>query len=500
MRGIASVPSRVLRLREYGRPSTYALGKLLGCGGFGTVYEVRDLAVGTQFALKVVPLASLTNPDLRAQIDEEINIQQSFDHPNILKLYDHFEDDFNLYLVLELCPHASVKKLLANRTYLSEAESANVLCQVLDALLYCHQQLVVHRDLKLDNFLIGHDGRIKVADFGISRRLQSEGERRHSVCGTIGYISPEMLSHSANGHNFAVDIWALGVCAFTLLAGRPPFEMRNHDLAECIKLPAYNFPRDRNLSFIAKDFVQSCLQTNPESRPTAKSLALHPFMGLGRKAHSALIAMLGISIEEPKCDLVDIPLTAVLKYCDQGDKLGLGYLLLNGTIGAVFRDGSRMVMDPRREFLQYWAQNGSTKPEIMELERSSGLEKVAILLKFSRAFKSTDACIPTQSCARDVPMVHAKSWIRGPGGILFRMSDNNVQLNFPDKQKLILLEQEKRAMLLQNFTDKVPAVPFASIQDHSAIGAKFGVAKEMIRELKGQARKSNPEFHAEQQK
>jgi serine/threonine protein kinase len=110
----------------------------------------------------------------------------------------------------------------------------------------------------------------------------------------------------------------------------------------------YQFPRDRNLTFLAKDFVQNCLHTNPESRPTARSLALHPFLALGGKTPSPLHLLFGITKNEVQFQLAEILSTSIVKYCDQRAKLGLGYFLLNGTIGAIFPEGSRMVMDSQR--------------------------------------------------------------------------------------------------------------------------------------------------------
>jgi polo-like kinase 1 len=225
------------------------------------------------------------------------------------------------------------------------------------------------------------------------------------------------------------------------------------------------------------------LQTNPDSRPTAKSLASHPFLALGRKKPSPLHAILGISASETQLDVADIPSTSIVKYTDQHDKLGFGYLLLNGTIGAILPDGSRLVMDPHQEFLQYWADPTSADPETLTLPASLGLKKVATLLKFERAFSSAARSVPATQFARDIPMVHVKTWTRGSEGILFCMSDENVQLNFADKQKLLLLRQEKQVMLLHNFTDKAPVMPLSEIQEHSLVGQRLRVAKEMLRQL-----------------
>jgi polo-like kinase 1 len=485
----ASVPARLVRFRDDGPHSTYIIGRLLGRGGFGTVYEAQELESGLRYALKAIPLASLAKHEVRAEIDVEIEIQQSLDHPNVLKAFHCFEDDFNFYLLLELCPYASVRKLLGTRTCLSESETADIMQQTIEAVVYLHQNLVIHRDLKLENFLIAENGIIKIADFGISRRLKAETDHSHSVCGTVGYISPEMLTRSLDGHGFAVDVWALGVCAFTLLTGRTPFETRNEQLtSEYTKMGKYQFPRERNLSFLAKDFIQSCLQTNPESRPTARTLALHPFLAFARRKPSPLRTLLGITANESHREIADIPSTSVAKYCDH--RQALGYLLVNGTIGAVFQDGSRLAMDPYQEFMQFWRQSSATVPEILDVEGARELKPVAILFKFKRAFSSAERSVPAIHFARDVPMAHVKMWMRGQGGILFCMSDETIQLNCADKQKLVVLGPSKQVMLLHGLSDKAPMVPLSVVTEDSPIGQKFRIVKDMVHELNTKGRQS----------
>jgi polo-like kinase 1 len=92
-----------------------------------------------------------------------------------------------------------------------------------EALLYIHRKRVIHRDLKLGNLFLGEDMKIKIGDFGLASRLEFEGEKKRTICGTPNYIAPEVLE-GKNGHSYEVDVWSLGVVLYTLVVGKPPFE------------------------------------------------------------------------------------------------------------------------------------------------------------------------------------------------------------------------------------------------------------------------------------
>lgn len=94
---------------------------------------------------------------------------------------------------------------------------------MVSALEYIHKKRVIHRDLKLGNLFLGEDMKIKIGDFGLASRLEFEGEKRRTICGTPNYIAPEVLE-GKSGHSFEVDVWSLGVVLYTLVIGKPPFE------------------------------------------------------------------------------------------------------------------------------------------------------------------------------------------------------------------------------------------------------------------------------------
>lgn len=149
------------------------------------------------------------------------------DHPNILKLYEYFEDDQNFYLITELCTGGELfDKIIEKEQYL-EQEAAQVFKEMLTGVNYCHSQGIVHRDLKPENFLLETTDevcRIKIIDFGLSKIFSQRGARTiarfHTKAGTPFYISPEVLT---GNYDEGCDMWSAGCILYCMLCGYPPF-------------------------------------------------------------------------------------------------------------------------------------------------------------------------------------------------------------------------------------------------------------------------------------
>lgn len=145
------------------------------------------------------------------------------DHPNIVKFIECFEDDENVYMILELCPNKSLMEMLRKRKRFTEPEARYFLLQLLGALKYMHGKRVIHRDLKLGNIFLDEDMNIKIGDFGLAALLINEDERKRTICGTPNYIAPEVLfegGKNGGGHSYEVDLWGFGVIMFVSLINR----------------------------------------------------------------------------------------------------------------------------------------------------------------------------------------------------------------------------------------------------------------------------------------
>lgn len=231
----------------------------------------------------------------RNQLYAEIKIHQALTHPNIVTFEDCFEDDENVYMILELCERGSLMDMLRRRRRFTEPEARFFMIQLIGASHYMHTHQVIHRDLKLGNLFLDHNMNVKVGDFGLAALIENPGERKKTICGTPNYIAPEVLFDQTNGHSFEVDIWSIGVILYTLVVGRPPFQTKEvEEIYKCvhplfvlgsdlkstnrrIRANDYGFPADRAISENSKELVQLILAQDPVMRPTLHEIIDHAF-------------------------------------------------------------------------------------------------------------------------------------------------------------------------------------------------------------------------------
>jgi serine/threonine protein kinase len=195
--------------------------------------------------------------------------------------YKHFfEDRQNCYILLELCHNQSMNEMIKRRKRLTEPETRFFMRQLLEAVIYLHDQLVIHRDLKLGNLFLDKNLNIKVGDLGLATKLESADEKRKTICGTPNYIAPEVIQgdRATRGHSFEVDVWSMGVIMFTCLVGKPPYEAKDVKATyQRILANEYKFPNDILISDDAKDLIYCMLQSKPSDRPTLQEIGFHPF-------------------------------------------------------------------------------------------------------------------------------------------------------------------------------------------------------------------------------
>ncbi|VEL27484.1 unnamed protein product [Protopolystoma xenopodis] len=218
----------------------FEVARKLGEGKFGFVYFARTKCNKVPCALKVVSKKEVVRCRVEHQIRRELEIMCHLRHPHILQMYSFFSDSERIYLVLEFAYHGQMYSDLTRSGRFSEVRSATYVYQLCDALIYCHSKRVLHRDIKPENLLLGINKELKLADFGWS--VHAPSLRRRTICGTLDYLPPEMLS--GNTHDERVDIWAVGVLCYEMLCGSPPFEHEQHQETHSrICAVKYSFPR-----------------------------------------------------------------------------------------------------------------------------------------------------------------------------------------------------------------------------------------------------------------
>lgn len=275
------VPQEIVYMHKNGTTDVFIRHEELGHGGFAYVYRATLKYTNKTYAIKVISkeFADIKGKLTLKNLKNEMKLQKHLYHPNIVGSKMSFSDELNYYIVLEYCPGRSVREYLkkSDNGYLTEPETRKILKDVLLGLIFLHNNNIVHHDLKLENFVIGKNGKVKITDFGLSALLKNEDQKQHLLGGTKNYMSPEIIKNEA--HSFGVDIWAIGVATFMMLTGKPPFESCTKELTfEKIKNCDYHFPSNTNISNEAKNFIKSILKIDPEKRPTAFELYNHPFL------------------------------------------------------------------------------------------------------------------------------------------------------------------------------------------------------------------------------
>ncbi|KAL7522088.1 hypothetical protein ACHAWX_006773 [Stephanocyclus meneghinianus] len=259
---------------------------VLGVGHHGSVRRCIHRSTGKQFAVKSI---CKSDPSVKLQgIAREISLLKELKHRSMIQLVDVYEDSDFVHLVTELCQGGElfdriVQKSNAGKGCFSEQEAARILYQILNAVLYMQQHNVVHRDIKPENILFEttkEDSSIKIIDFGLARKhYDDRGEPpMTTVVGTPYYIAPDVLQKS---YDKSCDLWSIGVIAYILFAGYPPFNgTSNKEVYNAVRNGMYYFPSEdwKHISIGARNFVMGLLQRDPMRRMTVEQALRHPWL------------------------------------------------------------------------------------------------------------------------------------------------------------------------------------------------------------------------------
>lgn len=265
-------------ITDPGTKRTYERGKFLGKGGFAKCYELKDVVTGEIVAGKIVPKSMLTKTHQKDKMAQEIRLHKIVRHTYIVKLYSYFEDHNFVYVILELCRKKSLMELHKRRQAITEPETRYFMRQMLLGCQYLHENKIIHRDLKLGNVFLNDDLEIKIGDFGLATKVDFDGEKKRTLCGTPNYIAPEVLGKK--GHSYEVDVWSLGCILYTLLVGKPPFETQTlKDTYSRIKRNEYHVPS--KIGPLARNLITKLLQNDPCKRPSVTEILQDDFMTMG---------------------------------------------------------------------------------------------------------------------------------------------------------------------------------------------------------------------------
>ncbi|KAF9509482.1 hypothetical protein BS47DRAFT_147852 [Hydnum rufescens UP504] len=314
------------KMPNYPGLEQFHLIEKMGDGAFSNVYKATDRRNGQKVAVKVVHKYELNSSQAgskhlnekfkkrprvteRTNILKEVQIMRGNNHPSIVKLLSFSESEEHFYLVLELMEGGELFHQIVKLTYFSENLARHVILQVAHGIRYLHEERgVVHRDIKPENLLFeriplipsrtpvrrqydedkldegefipgrggGEIGRVKIADFGLSKIVWSEDTA--TPCGTVGYTAPEIVKDER--YSKSVDMWALGCVLYTLLCGFPPFYDESITvLTEKVAKGHYTFlePWWNEISLSAKNLITHLLCVDPAERYSIDEFLAHPW-------------------------------------------------------------------------------------------------------------------------------------------------------------------------------------------------------------------------------
>ncbi|EZG65535.1 calcium/calmodulin-dependent protein kinase [Gregarina niphandrodes] len=284
-----------------------------------------DVRTGTKRAAKKIPKYFVEDADRFLQ---EIEIMKGLDHPNIVRLFESFEDTKDIYLIMDFCAGGELFDRLVDGGTFNEALASRIMLQVLQAVAYCHSRRVAHRDLKPENFLFLNQSPwspLKLIDFGLASKF-TPGIPMRTKAGTPYYVSPQVLE---GRYGPECDVWSAGIIMYILLCGYPPFNSySDRGIMQKVREAQLEFPMAEwaSVSRDAKDLIQKLLTRHPKKRITAEQALKHPWLA----SHSTeQVPRFGVELLEKfrrfqgLSRLKKIALTIMAQHIDEGEIAGL---------------------------------------------------------------------------------------------------------------------------------------------------------------------------------
>ncbi|XP_031671689.1 hormonally up-regulated neu tumor-associated kinase homolog A [Oncorhynchus kisutch] len=257
------------------RVGSYLVGKMINKGSFAKVMEGLHISTGEKVAIKVIDKKKARQDSyVLKNMKREPRIHQMVRHPHIVVLLETLETENSYYMAMELCVGGDLMDRICEKKRLEEREVRRYTRQILSAVEHLHTHGIIHRDLKIENFLLDEHNNIKIVDFGLSNTLKVERESAellNTQCGSPAYAAPELLAHSKYGPK--VDVWSVGVSMFAMLTGTLPFTVEPFNIKQLhqkmVNGEIGTIPND--ISKGAVGFVLSLLEPEPSKRPTIRS-------------------------------------------------------------------------------------------------------------------------------------------------------------------------------------------------------------------------------------
>eukprot|EP01069_Polyplicarium_translucidae_P000365 Polyplicarium_translucidae@DN1206_c0_g1_i2.p1 len=266
--------------------------KHLGAGSFGDVHLVEEMSSSQKRVCKTINKDKACLPV--EQIEAEISFMKTLDHPNIIKIFEVYEDFNNIYIIMETCEGGELLQRVTSAQrvgrHLSERSVAGIMQQVMEAIAYIHEKKIAHKDLKPENIMFqdaSPNSPLKVIDFGVAEMFEDPSGRSRNAAGTALYMAPEVF-HRAFG--LKCDIWSAGCILYLLVTGHLPFIANSMgELQRKIRAQPPNYAKEAShLSSKCLELLRAMLSVNPKARPSAKQVLQHPWFKLAPEISAEL--------------------------------------------------------------------------------------------------------------------------------------------------------------------------------------------------------------------
>eukprot|EP00736_Rhodelphis_marinus_P008235 Rmarinus@m.17198 len=266
--------AHLLKIRNDDPTKYFTLQEKLGEGSYGSVYKAYWNERQMPVAIKIMSVESDSDA-----ISKELQFLKECDSDHIVRFYDGWEKDGELWIVMEYCAAGAVSDVMHICDIQLNQQHIQLICKAtLQGLAYLHKNRMIHRDVKAGNLLLNTNGECKITDFGVSASFASTWSKRNTIIGTPFWMAPEVIQQA--DYNEKADVWSLGITVIEMAEGRPPYS-DVHPMRAIFMIPNRDPPRlthPERWSDDMNDFVAQCLTKDPNLRPSAEQLLQHPFL------------------------------------------------------------------------------------------------------------------------------------------------------------------------------------------------------------------------------
>lgn len=255
--------------------SNYIFLHQIGVGSYGQVYLAEHKKSRQNVAIKTFNYRDNNDPFCKIQIQREIDVLKSIDHPYIIQLFDHFQTENAYFAVLEYLEGGNLLEKINSNGPIAESTAKLIFFQLITSIQFLHRHNIVHRDIKVENILFDKYRNIRLADFGLSCSTHNKEDLRQQ-CGSMSYAAPEVIKGEI--YSNSVDIWSAGIVLYTMITGNLPFEDSNlQKLYQKIVTTNPTYPPTMSAQLV--DLLNKILTKDPNQRIKSNDLLKHSWLG-----------------------------------------------------------------------------------------------------------------------------------------------------------------------------------------------------------------------------